>query len=113
MELLLNKRLRSVWYLFCLFFVFYTYKAVSSSAAEFKNDSESIAVEVPPDDEHTGAASVIRNRRAPENNYSFSTITIIKPYVSSSNTLSTIASLQWIGSPPYQVSYTLRALPSF
>ena len=110
---LIKLNLRSVWYLLCLFFfVSYTYKAVNSSGVEFKNQ-ESIA----PDDEHIldhdGAASVIRSRRAEQfsnlYNYSvhnFSTTTIIPPpFVSSRESYSnTVASLQWIGNPPYQVS---------
>ena len=99
--------LRSVWHLFCLFF--YTYKAVSSSAGEFKNE-ESIAVDSPTLD-HDGDASVITNRRAEQfsnlykNVHNFSTTTMIKPPFVSSDESNTVASLQWIGSPPNQVNH--------
>ena len=113
-SLLIKLNLRSVWYLFCLFS--YTYKA-SPSAAEFKNQ-ESIAVKVPPDEHnlghahhgvrHAGPSSVIRSRRAEQFSnlyhysvHNFSTTTIISPpFVSIDE-----SSLQWVGSPPYQVSH--------
>ena len=120
---IIKLNLRPCWYLFCLFFfVFCTYnKAVRPSVAEWKNQ-ESIAVEIPPDatpDGHTlghaGAAPVIRSRRAQQfsnsYNYSvhnFSTTTIIPPYVSDRKLFcNTVASLQWVGSPPYHVSHIL------
>ena len=98
-------------------FVFYTYKTVRPSVAEWKNQ-ESIAVEVPPDGHtlgHTGAAPVIRSRLVEQfsnsYNYSvhnFSTTTIIPPYVSDHESFcNTVASLQWVGSPPYHVSRIL------
>ena len=109
---IIKLNLRPCWYLFCLFsFVFCTYKAVKPSA-------ESIGVEVPPDGHtlgHAGAAPVIRSRRAQQfsnsYNYSvdnFSTTTIIPPYVSDHESFcNTVASLQWVGSPPYHVSHIL------
>ena len=82
--LLIKLNLRSVWHLFCL--LFYTYKAVSLSAGEFKNQ-ESIAVDSPTLD-HDGGASVITNRRAEQFSnlfkhkrsvHNFSTTTTIPP----------------------------------
>ena len=114
---IIKLNLRPCWYLFCLFsFVFCTYKAVRPSA-ESKNQ-ESIGVEVPPNGHtlgHAGAAPVIRSRRAQQfsnsYNYSvdnFSTTTIIHPYVSDHESFcNTVASLQWVGSPPYHVSHIL------
>ena len=116
--------LRSVWYLFYLFFFgFYTYQAVRPPAVE------SIAVEVLPDarpDEHTlghaGAVPVIRSRRAEQvsNSYNYSvhnfstTTVIVPPFISSYESLcNTVASLQWIGSPPSQVSTHCTPLFSF
>ena len=103
--------LRSVWYLFyLLFFGFYTYKAVRPSAVE------SIAVEVLPDEHtlgHAGAVPVIRSSRAEQvsNSYNYSvhnfstTTVIVPPFISSHESLcNTVASLQWIGNPPSQVS---------
>ena len=101
--LLIKLNLRSVWRLFCLFF--FTYKAVSSSA-EFKNQ-ESIVIDSPTLD-YDGDASVITNRRAEQFSnlyktvHNFSATTKIKPPFAPSES---VASLQWIGSPPSQVNH--------
>ena len=114
--LLIKLNLRLYCYLFCLFiFVCYIYKTTRPSVAETKNQ-ESI-IEVPPNGHlqanHAGAAPVIRSRRVESfsnsDDYSvhnFSTTTVIRPYVGSYELFNnTVASLQWIGSPPYHVSH--------